>query len=532
VGLLSNFKWQRRILKLPIYSLRTGILSHLIFLIVSAMLLINVVMVKFAEKDLIEARIRSGRLLIRALEQNMGQLSAHKKTELGNLSSDFQFRGSIIKLLAEGDFVGSTIVDRRGNLILTTGTLAEGGENDNALARDAVETGIGSVNFSGSTWGVIWLGKKEVRISEPLLFAGRTIGGITLSASLAPVYQAVRTSEKVILLYIILDTMILALVGIYLLSRIVVKPIHNILDMAEEYEEGELLPIAEESSRNEIAKLSRSLSHMLKRLDQNKKEMKEHILSLEKANKELQQAQNEIIRSEKLASVGRLAAGIAHEIGNPIGIILGYFDLIRKGEISDKEREDFMDRIESEISRINRIIGQLLDFSRPSGGKQEETHVHDMIQTTVDMIRPQPTVEGVRIDLVLDASSDTIFADPDQLQQVFLNVMMNAADALSGKGPSDEDVFVKTLTIRSHNTDGSIELRFMDNGPGIPEEELSHILDPFYTTKEPGDGTGLGLSVCYRIVEGLGGTISAESSVGEGTTIKINLPLYGKEEGE
>jgi signal transduction histidine kinase len=496
------------------------------------MLLINVVMVKFAERDLIRARISAGRLLVRALEQNLGQLASRKKTELANLNLDLQFRGGITKILAEGDFTGATIVDRKGDLIFTTGILAETGEHYTSVTRDAVETGIGSVNFSGSTWGVIWLGQKEVRISEPLLFGGRTIGGITLSASLAPVYQAVRKSEKVILLYIILDTIILALVGIYLLSRIVVKPIHNILDIAEEYEGGELLPLADETSRNEIAKLSRSLSNMLKRLDENKKELKDHISSLEQANKDLQQAQNEIIRSEKLASVGRLAAGIAHEIGNPIGIILGYFDLIRKGEISDKEKEDFLDRIESEITRINRIIGQLLDFSRPSSGAQEETRVHDMIQTTVDMLKPQPTVEGVQIDLVLEASSDTIFADPDQLQQVFLNILMNAAHALSEKEPAEEDSSEKTLTIRSQNTDGSIELRFTDNGPGIAEEELTHILDPFYTTKEPGDGTGLGLSVSYRIIEGLGGTISAESSVGKGTTITLNLPLYGKEERE
>lgn len=496
------------------------------------MLLINVIMVKFAERDLIQARISSGRLLIRALEQNLGQLINHKKTELAKIRLEPQIRGGITRLLTEGDFAGATIVDRKGNLFFSTGTLEEAGDHYTSITRDAMETGIGTVNFSGSTWGVIWLGQEEVRISEPLLFQGRTIGGVTLSASLASVYQTVRQSEKVILLYIILDTIILALVGIYLLSRIVVKPIHNILNMAEGYEEGELLPLADETSRNEIAKLSRSLSNMLKRLDENKKELKDHISSLEKANKELQQAQNEIIRSEKLASVGRLAAGIAHEIGNPIGIILGYFDLIRSGEISDKEKEDFLDRIESEITRVNRIIGQLLDFSRPSGGTQEETRVHDMIQTTVDMLKPQPTVEGVRIELALEASSDTIFADPDQLQQVFLNILMNAADALSEKKLSEEDEYEKILTIRSQNTDGSIELRFTDNGPGIPEEELTHILDPFYTTKEPGDGTGLGLSVSYRIIEGLGGTISAESAVGKGTTITLNLPLYGKEERE
>jgi len=503
----------------------------LTFLIVSAMLLINVVMVKFSERDLIQAKVREGQLLIRALEQNLEQLISHQKADLTDLSLDPQFQGNIIKLLTKGDFSGAMIVNRKGYLVFTTGTLAGGKEQSPAFARDAMETGIGSVNFSGSTWAVIWLGNEEVKISEPLFFEGRPVCGITISANLDPVYQTVRRSEKVILLYILMDTMILALVGIYLLSRIVVKPIHNILEIAEEYEEGELLPLADETSRNEIAKLSRSLSNMLKRLGENKKELKAHISSLEKANKELQQAQNEIIRSEKLASVGRLAAGIAHEIGNPIGIILGYLDLIRKGETTEEEKEDFLDRIESEITRVNRIIGQLLDFSRPSTGRLERTHVHDMVLTTVEMLKPQPMVEDIRINLLLEASNDTIFADPDQLQQVFLNIMMNAADALSAKKPPVEDGSEKTLTIRSQNADGSIELRFMDNGPGIPEKELVHILDPFYTTKDPGKGTGLGLSVCYRIVEGLGGKIRAESSVGTGTTIVVNLPLYVREEG-
>ncbi|MEE9613122.1 MAG: ATP-binding protein, partial [Desulfatiglandales bacterium] len=256
---------------------------------------------------------------------------------------------------------------------------------------------------------------------------------------------------------------------------------------------------------------------------------------------ELKQAQDEIIRSEKLASVGRLAAGIAHEIGNPIGIILGYLGLLRNGDLPKEEREDFSDRVESEITRINQIIQQLLDFSRPSSGKPEETHAHNLITNTLNILKPQPMMEDIRINLDLKASSDTILADPNQLKQVFLNIMINAADALNGKGPSEDNdskidevnapSIKKELTIISENTDHSIQLGFIDNGPGIPEEELVRIFDPFYTTKAPGKGTGLGLSVCYRIVEGLGGSSRAESTVGEGTTIIITLPLYEKEEG-
>ena len=519
-------------MKLPVYSLRIGILSYLTFLIVSAMLLINVVMLKFAERDLIEVKVRSGQLLVHALKLNLGHLIGLQKKELADLVSGSQYKKNITKLLDEGQYSGAVIVDHKGNPVFTAGTSIESKDLGPSLARKAMETRMGSINYSGSTWGVIWLAHKEFRISEPLLSEGRSLGGITLSASLAPIYQALRRSEKLILLYIILDTILLTLVGIYLLSRIVVKPIHNLLNMTEEYKEGEIPLLFDETSRNEIAKLSRSLSNMLKRLDENKKELKDHISSLEGANRELQQAQNEILRSEKLASVGRLAAGVAHEIGNPIGIILGYLDLLRKGDISEGEREDFLDRIESEITRINRIIGQLLDFSRLSSGKAEKTHVHDMIKSTADMLKPQPIFEEIQFNLNLNASTDTILADPDQLQQVLLNVMMNAADALSGKKPEGENGSEKHLTVASNNTGPSIELRFTDNGPGIPEEELAHILDPFYTTKEPGKGTGLGLSVCYRIVEGLGGTIRAESSVGKGTTIIVGLPLYREKEGE
>jgi signal transduction histidine kinase len=221
--------------------------------------------------------------------------------------------------------------------------------------------------------------------------------------------------------------------------------------------------------------------------------------------------------------VGRLAAGIAHEIGNPIGIILGYLDLLNSGDITEVDKKDFLNRIESEIIRVNRIIRQLLDFSRPSSGEPEKTRVHDLVKMILGMLEPQPMMEGIRTTLELKAQKDTVLADPNQLQQVFLNVIMNAADALAegkGEGP------LRQLSIRSESIEGSIDLRFSDNGPGIPEKELLHIFDPFYTTKEPGKGTGLGLSVCYRIVEGLGGTIRAESRTGEGTTIIVSLPLY------
>jgi signal transduction histidine kinase len=516
--------------KLPFYSLRTGILSYLTFLIASAMLLINVVMVEFARRDLVQAKVHSAKLLIRAIEQNLSMLSRFAERDLTDNISNIQYEKSLKRLLDEGDFSGAVIVAPRGKTLVTVGSTREANTLDISMARRAMETKMGSVNYSGSTWGVIWLSNKEFRISEPVLFEGRSLGGITVAGSLIPIYQALRNSEKFILFYIILDTVFIVLVGIYLLSRIVVKPIHNLLHMTDAYQGGEIALLFDETSRNEIARLSRSLGHMLKRLDENKRDMKTHISSLEKANKELQRTQNELLRSEKLASVGRLAAGVAHEIGNPIGIIFGYLELIKRRDISEEEKEDFLDRIQSQISRIDRIINELLGFSHPSSVEAQDTHIHDVIRDTTNMLKPQPIFDGIQIDLDLNAPNDTVHANPGQLQQVLVNIMINAADALSEKDTADEETPEKRLIIETKNTDHSISIKLIDNGPGMPKEELSRIMDPFYTTKDPGEGTGLGLSVSYRIVEGMDGTIRIESVLGEGTTIRIDLPLCSDSE--
>lgn len=520
-------------LKLPFSGLRAGILTQLIFLIIAAMLLVNVAMVKFSERDLIHAKVRIGRLLITALGQNAGHLLTHKKRTMEETVSDPDFKRNVSLLLETAGFPELVIIDQKGHPVFTKGLSSDRKGPALSLARKSLGSGIWNVHYSGSTWGVIWINNRYMDISTRLLYGGRTLGAVTVGSSLIPIYQLIRKSEKLILFYILLDTIILAIVGIYLLSRIVVKPIHKLLRMTEEYKDGAIIPSIAETSRNEIGRLSRSLSFMLKRLDENKNELKAHISSLEKANRELKQAQHEIIRSEKLASVGRLTAGIAHEIGNPIGIILGYLEIIRKDDITDEERKDFLGRVESEISRVNLIINQLLDFSRPSTGEKRESHAHELIMDTVSMLKPQPMMDEIRIDLQLSATNDTIFIDPNQLQQVFLNIIVNAADAIVGKDlPGDEDSPQKKLTIKSEDHDDFIEIRFIDNGSGIPEKELDHIFDPFYTTKEPGRGTGLGLSVCYRIIEGFKGTIKAESSLGDGTTIIISFPLADKRKTE
>ena len=511
-------------MKTPVFGLRAGILTQLILLIAAAMLLINVVILNLYEKDLINAKEQAGRLLMLSVENSLRFILKDGVIDLKNLHSNSDFSSAVKNLLKTGDFSGLAIVNNAGEAVFRAGFSGEKKQYALTMAMSAMSTVTPSVNFIGSTWGVLWPGKSEICLSSPLKYKGRVIGGISVTSSLVPVYDILKNSQKLVIIYIVIDTVILALVGIYLLSRIVVAPILRLVRMTEEYEGSESIPSAGDTPANEIGNLSRALTNMLKRLDENKKELKNHIVSLEKANRDLKAAQDEIIKSEKLASVGRLAAGIAHEIGNPVGIILGYIDLIQKGGLPVEEEKDFLVRIESEISRVDVIIRQLLDFSRSSTGKIEICGIHDLIKMTVEMLKPQSGMKKLGIELEFMAENDYVLADKNQLQQVFLNILINSIDAFSEKG---RESGYSSIRIESENKNGFIELKFIDNGPGISPDKLKHIFDPFFTTKEPGRGTGLGLSVCYRIIEGLGGTIKAESTPGYGMTVYVELVVDG-----
>jgi len=516
-------------LKIPIFGLRTGILTQLVFLIVAAMLLINVVILHLYEKDLIKAKEEAGRLLVFSIENNLNFILNRDAADIKSLQENEEFAAVVQNILKASEFSDLAIMNNAGEPVFKTGFSGDKKQFAMMMAMSAINTVSPTVTFRGNTWGVLWPRNSELCLSSPLKYKGRVIGGISVIASLVPVYDTLRNSEKLVILYLIIDTVILVLVGMYLLSRIVLVPIQRLLRMTEEYEDSEFIPSAGDAPANEIGNLSRALANMLKRLDENKKELKNHIISLEKANDDLKAAQKEIIKSEKLASVGRLAAGIAHEIGNPIGIILGYIDLIYKGGLSPEEEKDFLTRVESEITRINVIIRQLLDFSRTSTEQIENCSVHDLVINTVEMLKPQSRMRELEIAVNLKAERDRVVADKNQLQQVFLNILINSIDALEEEGHSHGKPHIM---VKSKNKNGIIVLDFIDNGPGISAEDLERIFDPFFTTKEPGRGTGLGLSVCYRIIEGLGGTIRAESAPGDGMVINMELPLGYASDGK
>jgi two-component system NtrC family sensor kinase len=335
----------------------------------------------------------------------------------------------------------------------------------------------------------------------------------------------------VLLIYIFINTIVFTFIGFYRISKTTAKPLQRLVKRAEAYQDDNEVFFLSENEDSEFNKLSKALNRMLQHIAEDKEKLQDAVISLEKANSDLKHAQKEIIRAEKLASVGRLSAGIAHEIGNPIGIITGYLELIKRNDVSNDDRLDCILRTETEINRIDAIIRQLLDLSRPSVEDMKIVSVHAIIEDAVGASRFHPTMADIDVDLRLSAKDDQVKGDPNQLRQVFLNLMINAADAiLSAKNHSNGEISIVSRVQKATDNGTAkakhmLRIDYIDNGSGISAENLNNIFDPFFTTKGPGKGTGLGLSVCFMIVEAMGGNIKATSQDGEGATFTVSLPL-------
>jgi signal transduction histidine kinase len=383
----------------------------------------------------------------------------------------------------------------------------------------------------GLTWAAFWWQPEAVSITMPADYFDQSGLRISAIVILTPIYMTLRQYNKPILFYIAINTLILTFIGLYRIFRLYLSPIDRIVRQADDYHEDGDLFFAFRQEDNELNRLSVSLNRMLNRIKDDKKILKTTISSLEQANADLKSAQNDILRAEKMASVGRLAAGIAHEIGNPIGIVLGYLELLKQEDLDLSEKADFLHRTEVEVQRINTIIRQLLDLARPKETHSQVVALHSLLEDIAGVLGLQPLMSSIRIDLELDADQDAVWANADQLRQVFLNLLLNAADAISLHTDHENGVVrVRTRTLDSNASEQSprVQIDFKDNGVGMSAEQMDNIFDPFYTTKEPGKGTGLGLAVSYMIVERIGGTINAHSVPGQGSTLSVQIPLTDK----
>ncbi len=228
---------------------------------------------------------------------------------------------------------------------------------------------------------------------------------------------------------------------------------------------------------------------------------------------EIKKMEEQITNAEKLASIGRLAAGIAHEIGNPLTSIFSYVQILKETD-DEKFRKESLDTIYYHIKRISEILKQLSGFSKMPSGELQKSNINEVIESSVRLVQYDKQTERIIFVKELSESLPEIEVDTNQLLQVFINLTLNAIDAMPEGG---------RLTIRSYAQGNNIVIDFEDTGIGIPRENLSKIFDPFYTTKEK--GTGLGLAVSYNIIKKMNGDISVNSEFAKGTVFKITLPI-------
>ncbi|ABW67580.1 sensor histidine kinase [Desulfosudis oleivorans] len=507
-------------------SLRTIIAINLAVLILIATVLFDVVALSTDRQRFISTKIAEHRLLSLAV--------AHQLTAKDAAAPFFppDTEPALGALFQAAEVKAVVVLNPSGGFAHITGMTAPEQVPLVELADRAMQEKKQVTGLYGKTWGVFLPRPRSLLIAGPLMTGTDTVmGSLGTVTDLNDLYAAQRKDQALLFGYALFNLILLTLLGTYIIGRFSVSPINRLVRRAEEYRDVEDLGFFYDRGKNEFRQLSGALNRMLKRIGDDKHRLESSLAGLEKANLEIQNRQNELIRAEKLASVGRLAAGIAHEIGNPVGIVLGYLEMLNDPALSPADRQDYLKRCEAEINRINTTIRELLDFSRPAGEKPCPVALSRVIEETLRMLNVQPGMKDITFSCDFAAANDTVMAPPDRLRQVFVNLVINAADALASV--SDQQEGRITITTKNHCPDAGngpemVEASVIDNGPGIAAPDLDLVFDPFYTTKEPGKGTGLGLSVCFMIIESLGGTIRIDSNRGQGTVLRIELPAAQK----
>jgi len=319
-------------------------------------------------------------------------------------------------------------------------------------------------------------------------------------------------------LYVGLTAAVILLVTYVLLTRLIIRPLAALTRASERIAAGKEARVPVEGTA-ELARLAVSFNEMQKQLGDEKDILRARLEDLERTTSELRLAQRSLVRSEKLASVGRLAAGIAHEIGNPLSAISGLVELVESGDLEPEEEVEFLGRVRKETERINRIIRDLLDFARADPGEEQRDEACDVAEVVEDAVRlvgPQADLRLVTLERRFEQDCPMAKGSAGQLAQVVLNLLLNAADAIGGEG---------TIVLDVSREEEWVRLVVQDTGPGIPPEILGHLFEPFVTSKPTGEGTGLGLAVCHTLVGKLGGTLEASNPPEGGARFTVLLPL-------
>lgn len=352
------------------------------------------------------------------------------------------------------------------------------------------------------------------------------LGILDVQVSLGGMQATMLNYKKSVIAFTLFLLCVLGLCLSVLTQKFVKHPVEDILEYTGKLAKGDFSSRINTRRKDELGDLANAFDDMAEELEEAHLELKNWGQTLEtkvvQRTEELQKMQAQLLQSAKLASLGELVAGIAHEINNPLSGILLFSSLAAKQKDIDPQLRENLETIKRETQRCSQIVQGLLEFSRSSIPEKRVCSLHQIIDETINLIVQQPIAQNVIFNKCYSADLPDIPLDRGQIRQVFMNLVMNACQAMPNGG---------TLTLQSEICQECAVVQVSDTGFGIDEQQLNNIFDPFFTTKER-DGTGLGLSISYGIIDNHGGKIEVQSTLGEGTTFTVKLPLTAKDLGD
>ncbi len=407
------------------------------------------------------------------------------------------------QLLEAGRLAEVSVLDNERRLVVARPP-REPNDQDPPVALAALAGVPSALHYRKGASGVT-----QLLAYAPVMAAGQVVGLVRLVIEAPPPMMGFLAKSGSVLAALALgNAILLVALGYVLITSLVVRPLRQVEQATAALAKGDFGAAVPVDGPRELVSLAESFNRMATSL----------AISRE-----------QLIRTEKLASLGQLAAGVAHEIGNPLAAILGYADILKQdaedpeaAHLAVSERQTIAGRIKSETERIHRTISDLLEYSRPSRQNPGPTDVLMAVKAARDLVAPMGSrLRNVRIEIEGEQDASLwplVVASAERLQQVFVNLLLNAADAMQGEGKITLSTRVEAKWLR---------VLVKDSGPGVPEHLHRRIFDPFFTTKEPGQGTGLGLSICRSMIESYEGTLElqAHAEGAGGATFVLSLPL-------
>ncbi|MCD6527866.1 MAG: HAMP domain-containing histidine kinase [Desulfuromonas sp.] len=310
--------------------------------------------------------------------------------------------------------------------------------------------------------------------------------------------------------------LILVMAAVFILNRSVIRPVTVLTRSSRQITDGELNQRVPEAGPLEIEELGAAFNTMVDSLQQSISEQQQHYQQLQQAHDDLKVTRQHLAHSERIASVGNLTSGLAHELGNPLSAVIGYLELLKRN-VADNASGDFIQRALAETARMDQLIKDLLDFTAPASTSESAScNPSEVLQQSCEMLRMQGALKNRQFECQWPQQLPRVEISALKLQQIIVNLILNARDATEMNGE---------ITLSGQQKESGILIEIKDNGHGIEPEQLPTLFDPFFTTKPPGQGRGLGLYVSYQLADDADGTLHVSSTLHQGSCFSLTLPI-------